>query len=431
MQSVAVSALFLAVGIAIFIIMCMKGAGTIPSAIVGAFIIAFATNTGVFESMFNSFLSGAAGFLKIMLLNFAAGALFGGLLNATGCADRIGLFFAKKMGVHLTFISIYVLVLLLASAGVSPVLVVSFVSFGLLRQLNLPRYIGMVACMGSTLSAAFSPAGINLIICGYLGTSIYGAPLLTTICALANLVLLHVYVMWLVKKARAKGIGYDPMPNEANMKAREEGELPSLWISLLPVVFVIVWCFVMINAFQWRSAHAGVTGMLIASLFLYIALNKRIKGNKFVILDNSVKPVVYALVCSCSAVGFASVVQNTSCFQAIVNGVTSWDISMYAIAVIGTAIFAAICADANGGASAFLAIMGERMLASGANPAVLHRLVQISSGTLDTLPHSGSVVMFMTLFGYDHKAYKYCVISNIVIPAICSVLGIVLALVLY
>ena len=362
LTSVPVSAIFLVVGIAVFIVMCMKGAGTIPSAIVGAFIIAFASNPGLFESMFNSFLTGAAGFLKIMLLNFAAGAIFGGLLNATGCADRIGLFFARKMGVHLTFVSIYVLVLLLASAGVSPVLVVSFVSFGLLRQLNLPRYIGLVACMGSTLSAAFSPAGINLILSGYLGTSIYGAPLLTPILALVNLVLLHIYIMGLVKQARAKNIGYDPMANEAQPRSAED--LPSLAISLIPVLFVIVWCFVMINVFGWMSAHAGVTGMLIASLFIYIVLHKNIKGNKFAILDTSVKPVVNALVCSCAAVGFASVVQNTSCFQAIVQAVTNWNISTYAIAVIGTAIFAAICADANGGASAFLSIMGERMLAT-------------------------------------------------------------------
>lgn len=429
LTSVPVSAIFLIIGIAIFVIMCMKGTGTITAAIVGAFIIAIASNPGVFESIFTSFLAGASNFLKIMLLNFAAGAIFGGLLNATGCADRIGMFFARKAGVNLSFISIYVLVLLLASAGVSPVVVVSFVSFGMLRQLDLPRHIGFVACMGSTLSAAFSPTGINMIVANFLGTSIYAAPLLTVILALLNLVLLHIYVMWLVKRARAKNIGYDPMASEP--KTRDAEELPGLAISLAPVIFVIVWCYVMINLFHWASAQAAVIGLLIASLFVYIVLHKNIKGDKFNVLDNSVKPVVYALVSSCAAVGFASVVQNTSVFEAIVSAVTSWDISAYAIAVIGVAIFAAICADANGGASSFLAIMGERLLATGANPGVIHRLVQTAAGTLDTLPHSGSVVMFMTLYGLDHKSYKYCVISNIVIPTICSIVGIILALVLY
>ena len=178
LTSIPVSAIFVIVGIAVFIVMCMKGAGTIPSAIVGAIIVAIASNAGFFASMFDSFLTGAAGFLKIMLLTFASGAIFGGLLNATGCADRIGLFFANKAGVNLSFISMYVLVILLASAGVSPILVVAFVSFGMLRQLNLPRYIGLIACMGSTLSVPFAPTGINMICAGLMGTSIYSAPVL-------------------------------------------------------------------------------------------------------------------------------------------------------------------------------------------------------------------------------------------------------------
>lgn len=429
LTSIPVSAIFVIVGIAVFIVMCMKGAGTIPSAIVGAIIVAIASNAGFFASMFDSFLTGAAGFLKIMLLTFASGAIFGGLLNATGCADRIGLFFANKAGVNLSFISMYVLVILLASAGVSPILVVAFVSFGMLRQLNLPRYIGLIACMGSTLSVPFAPTGINMICAGLMGTSIYSAPVLSVALCLLNLVLLHLYVLYLVKKARARGIGYDPMANEP--QARKAEELPGLAISLAPVIFVIVWCFVTINVFHWSSLSAGVTGMLIAALFLFIVLNKNIKGNKFAILDTSVKPVVYALVCSCSAVGFASVVKTTSVFEAIVGGVSRWNISPYAIAVIGAAIFAAICADANGGASSFLAIMGERLVSAGANPGAIHRLVQVSSGTLDTLPHSGSVVMFLTLYGLDHKSYKYCLVSNIAIPAICSVVGIILASIIY
>ena len=428
LSSIAVSAIALVLGIVIFMYMCMKGSGTVIAAIVASVIVGITTTTGLFESMFTSFLSGAAGFLQNMLLVFVAGAVFGGLLNATGCSDRIGTTFAKLLGEKNIFILIYLLVIVLQMAGVMPALVISFISFGMLRQLNLPRYIAMTACMGSSFVVLFGPASTNMIASGMLGTSIYTEPVFTIVVAVIHLVLVHLYVMYLIRDARKKGIGYDPMENEALLKTRDESELPPFILAILPVVFVIAWCLITINCFGWVSSHAAVSGMLIAGLFVFIVLGKNIKGRKFEVLEGTAKPIIYALICSCAAVGFASVVQNTAAFQAVVGSVNKWGMSGYVFAVLGVAIFSAVCADGNAGTASFLAIMGKQLTASGLRIGIIHRLAQWASATFDSLPHNGSIVMFLTLFGYNHKqGYKYLVVSNIVITSITTIIALIIA----
>ena len=432
LTSVVVSAIALILGIVIFMYMCMKGSGTIIAAIIASVIVGITTNVGLIESLFTSFISGAANFMQNMLLIFVAGAVFGGLLNATGCSDRIGITFAKLLGDKKIFILIYLLVIVLQMAGVQPALVISFISFGMLRQLNLPRYIAMVACMGSSFVVLFGPASTNMIASGFLGTSIYTEPVFTIVIAAIHLVLIHLYVTYLIREARKKGIGYDPLENESIIKTREESELPCFILAIAPVLFVIAWCLITINCFGWVSGHAGVSGMLIAGLFLFIVLGKNIKGRKLAVLEGTVKPIIYALICSCAAVGFASVVQNTSVFQAIISSANNWGISGYVLAVIGTMLFSAVCADGNAGSAAFLSIMSQKLIASGLNIGIVHRLVQWASATFDSLPHNGSIVMFLTLFGYTHKkGYKYLIVSNIVITTITSIIALIVATIFF
>lgn len=432
LTSVAVSAIAIILGIIIFMFLCMKGTGTVIAAVVASVIVGITTSAGLFESLFSSFLTGAAGFLQNMFLVFVAGAVFGGLLNATGCSDRIGITFAKLLGEKNIFILIYLLVIVLQMAGVQPAIVISFISFGMLRQLNLPRYIAMVACMGASFVVLFGPASTNMIASAALGTSIYTEPIFTIIIAIIHLCLIHLYVMYLVKDARKKGIGYDPMENEQLLTTRNEAELPSFPVAILPVIFVIAWCLISINCFGLSSSYAGVSGMLIAAVFLFIVLGKNIKGRKFEVLEGTAKPIIYALICSCAAVGFASVVQNTAAFQAIISNVTKWGISGYLLAVLGTALFSMVCADGNAGSGAFLAVMGQNLLSSGLNIGIIHRLVQWASATFDSLPHNGSIVMFLTLFGYNHKSgYKYLIISNIVITSITTIIALIVACVFF
>ena len=63
----------------------------------------------------------------------------------------------------------------------------------------------------------------------------------------------------------------------------------------------------------------------------------------------------------------------------------------------------------------------DSFLASGVNLDLLHRLVSISAGALDTLPHSPGIFLTLAVLGLTHKdAYKHIFVTSVVIPTIIT-----------
>ena len=63
----------------------------------------------------------------------------------------------------------------------------------------------------------------------------------------------------------------------------------------------------------------------------------------------------------------------------------------------------------------------------GIDPALMHRVAVIGSGTLDILPHNGAVVTLLTLCGTSHReSYLGVVMTGIVTSLLALVAVIVL-----
>ena len=74
-------------------------------------------------------------------------------------------------------------------------------------------------------------------------------------------------------------------------------------------------------------------------------------------------------------------------------------------------------------------LLAPHYLDMGVNPEALHRVVAISSGALDSLPHNGYVVTtIQSIYGETHRsAYGAVGALTVIVPAI----GVVLAIVLF
>lgn len=69
-----------------------------------------------------------------------------------------------------------------------------------------------------------------------------------------------------------------------------------------------------------------------------------------------------------------------------------------------------------------------RALASGIDPAVLHRVVALATGGLDTLPHNGAVVTLLAISGISHaRGYGDIFIVAVVGPVLATAIVIELA----
>ena len=154
--------------------------------------------------------------------------------------------------------------------------------------------------------------------------------------------------------------------------------------------------------------------------------------NKFVLVGNSISFMMPIVIGTSIVVGFASVVANTEVYNAVVAWIMGLDMNPYVLVVIGTTLMCILCADCLGGSSSFLALMSERILAMGADPAAVHRLTSITSTAFDSMPHNGSICMILMCYGYEHKeGYKYLMISNIAIPMVMSIVSMIVAMIAY
>jgi H+/gluconate symporter-like permease len=332
--------------------------------------------------------------------------------------------------------AIIVVTLLVGLTGAPPLVLMAFLSFGMMKSANLPRYIAMAAVAGaSTISFTSIPGTLgagNVVATQFLGTNIYAGVAIGIVASIAGVILVCIYINRLIKKARHDGVGYESMPIDAQGETRSDSELPSFLCAIIPVFFLLSFCFVGILMLGMQSLQATVVATAGGVLLMYILNRKHMKRKFFDVLRESVNSIQWNIVGAIAVFGFAMVVTNTAFYQKVLSGLTNLSIHPYVLVVFGTIVVAALCADNIGGVAAFLGGIGVKLMESGVNVQVIHRLTNIASGTLDSLPHGGSMILALAMFGYDHKkGYKYLFVVTVMIPLAYTAVALVFALIFY
>ena len=95
------------------------------------------------------------------------------------------------------------------------------------------------------------------------------------------------------------------------------------------------------------------------------------------------------------------------------------------------AVLAGVTGSASGGMSIALASFADTFSkqaeAMGISHQVLHRVVAVASGGMDTLPHNGAVITLLAVTGMTHKeSYVDIGMNTVIIPLISCVVIIIL-----
>jgi H+/gluconate symporter-like permease len=98
-------------------------------------------------------------------------------------------------------------------------------------------------------------------------------------------------------------------------------------------------------------------------------------------------------------------------------------------AAVAVSVIAGLTGSASGGQAIALPLVAPHYLDAGVNPEQLHRVVSISSGALDTLPHNGYVVT--TIRALCKETHQAAYWSMAALSAVVPLLGVVLALCLF
>ena len=410
-----------------------------PVAALGAVLL---TDPSAVAPVFSGiFMEKMVGFLKLYFPVFMLGAVFGKVIEMSGFSRSIVQAAIRYIGRSRANAVIVAVCALLTYGGVSLFVVVFAVypfAAELYRQSNIPKRLmpGAIALGAFSFtmdSLPGTPQIQNIIPTTFFKTTGWAAPVLGTVGSLFIIVLGLAYLEWRRRAAMASGEGYgSSLVNEPQTADREA--LPHPTIAILPLVLVGVANFFftrMIPVWYGSDAytvpasvlpgvHAPVTATvktvvaiwaveaaLLLGILLVVATAFRRISQGFA--DGSKTAVGGALLAAmntASEYGFGGVIAALPGFIVVSDALKGIP-NPLVNAAVSVSSLAGITGSASGGMSIALAAMSDLFI-RGAEAAhipmeVLHRVVAMASGGMDTLPHNGAVITLLAVTGLTHR----------------------------
>ena len=163
---------------------------------------------------------------------------------------------------------------------------------------------------------------------------------------------------------------------------------------------------------------AVITALACAVLTVLAVSHRRLPALRAT-MDAGVNASVLPAMSVASLVGFGAVVAAMPAFDVVRDAVLGIGGGPLVSLAVATNVLAALTGSASGGLTIALDALGATYMARaaeiGLDPALLHRVAVISSGTLDSLPHNGAVVTLLAVCGSTHRdSYRDIVMVGIV-----------------
>ena len=468
-------------GMALLTVLVVQGRSIFVVAPLCALVTVTLSGLDPLGSMTGAYMTGFADFARRFYLIVALGAVFGKLMEESGAAVSIADSIGRRLGAHRACLAVVLACAVLTYGGVS-VFAVGFSVFPLAVQLfrraDLPRrFIPAAICLGSitfTMTSAGSPEIQNLIPIQYLIDATTKAPLtdaragwpVSLIVGALMFFIGQTYLDWVIRREVKSGQRWEDRPSDRNVSgmalaAGSSGvghlspaasavpltessspNLPSAWRALAPLVATVaalnllpLVCKTIASSCESALIGAGFVGervhRLLAhvpedptlSIFLgvvaaYVLLRSHLTDGWKCLGDGFTNGFL-AIGSTAAVVGFGAAVKDLPAFQRVVTWVTHIPGDPLLGAALAVAVIAAIAGSASGGQGIALPILKPIYIDElGVAPRALHRVVAIASGSLDTLPANGFVVMLIRVIcGETHaRAYGPIFVTTVLVP---------------
>ncbi len=386
------------------------------------------------------FMEKMVGFVKLYFPVFMLGAIFGKVIELSGYSEAIVAAVIRTIGRSRANAVIVAVCALLTYGGVSLFVVVFAVypfAAELYRQSDIPKRLlpGAIAlgAFSFTMDALpGTPQIQNIIPTTFFQTTSWAAPILGITGALFIIAVGLSYLEWRRRSALARGEGYGS--NLRNEPERvESGDLPHPLLAILPLLVVGIANFALTRAIpQWygdsytvppeilpgiatpvttsvktvTAIWAVEAALLLGILFVVLSAFKRVAQRFAGASQAAVGGALLAAMNTASEYGFGGVIAALPGFIVVSNALKSIPDPLVNAAVSVSSL-AGITGSASGGMSIALAAMSDLFI-QGAQAAqipleVLHRVVAMASGGMDTLPHNGAVITLLAVTGLTHR----------------------------
>ncbi|EGA91032.1 hypothetical protein GPDM_02050 [Planococcus donghaensis MPA1U2] len=394
------------------------------------------------------FMDKMVGFIKLYFPVFLLGAIFGKIIEMSGIAESIAKTIVRFIGAKQAMLAIIILGAILTYSGVSLFVAVFAIypfAVQLFKQADIPkRLMPATIALGAftfTMDALpGTPQIQNVIPTSFFGTDIYAAPVLGIIGGAVVLFTGLSYLEFRRRQAKKAGEGYSGFTEKTVDDTRDKEE-PRIELSstnsktkqllaFVPLVLVAVMNSYLVRAIPgwypngfdfaalgldnysidvtsnvaiWAVEIALVAGILAALLFDW----KRVMSNMKDGLNTSINGSLLAVMNTASEYGFGGIIAALPGFAKISDSISGTFTNPLVNGAVTTSALAGITGSASGGMGIALSAMGDQfnkaIAAANIPPEVMHRVVAMASGGMDTLPHNGAVITLLAVTGLTHK----------------------------
>lgn len=477
MEGRIVGLLGILLALALMMYLAYRGWSVLLVAPAAAMLAAAFSGQPLLATWTQTFMGGASRFVAQWFPLFLLGGLFGKLMDDSGSITSIARFLTDKLGTRRAMLSVVLASAVVTYGGVS-VFVAFFVLVPMAEQMfraaNIPRRL-----MPATISlGAFtftmsalpgSPSINNAIPMPYFGTTTFAAPGLGVIASL----IIFAFGMWWLGRAEAaarrRGEGYGSATDVApviNEKVREHatavGEFdpaeleqgkrcasePSFLVAVLPLGVVILLNFLtslvilprldfsFLAEKAWGAttfgAVAGIWSVAVAlagGALTVVLLNFRRLPSLRQSVDAGANSSVLPVLTVGSLVGFGAVVAAQPAFVGVRDAVLSIQGGPLISLTIALNLLAGLTGSASGGMVIALDALGETYLRlakeHSINPELMHRVSTLGSGTLDSLPHNGTVLTVLQVSKLTHGESYFDMIMTVIVGPILALIALI------
>ncbi|HDZ10352.1 GntP family permease [Pseudohongiella sp.] len=419
-------------GLALLIVLTLRGWNLFISAPVCALIVALTSGIPIFlaeQNFVQSYMTGFTGFIASWFFMFLLGSIFGKFMEDTGAADSVAGWITGKLGKQRAVLAVVIACAVLTYGGVS-LFVVAFavypMALSLFKEANLPRrFIPAALAFGSvtfTMTSAGSPEIQNWIPMEYLGTTPYAAWEVSLVVAVFMALFGYWWLQRIIGAAVNRGESFQARDNDPKLQERH---LPHPATGMLPLVVVLALSFFYHDSLQQNALIVALLGGVLSLM----AINWRYFNDIQVALGHATTGALIAIGNTAAVVGFGGVARITPAFDMAVLAVTSLPGNELVGAAVAVSAIAGLTGSASGGQVIALPAVAPHYLDLGVNPEQLHRVVAISSGALDSLPHNGYVVT--TIRGICNETHKDAYWAVGAVTVVVPLMGLSLALLLF
>lgn len=428
----------LLLGLVLLVYFTMRGVELLIAAPLCALLVAATSGFPVFPqgvaegapNFTTAYMDGFVSFVKTWFFMFLLGSVFGKVMEASGAADSVAKWIVSTLGAKHAVGAVVMACAVLTYGGVS-LFVVAFsvypMALSLFRTANVPRrFIPASLAFGSvtfTMTSAGSPEIQNWIPTKYLGTTPYAAWEVSLVVGLFMAGFGYMWLMRMVRRASSAGEQFETNPADPVV---EDRELPAVWRGVVPLLAVLVASFLLHDSLKESALIMALGSGIVSGLLLNARYFRRAQLAD--VASAGALGALIAIANTAAVVGFGGVAKLTSGFQSAVDVMTHLPGQPLIGAAVAVSVIAGLTGSASGGQTIALPLLAQHYLAMGVNADALHRVVTISSGALDTLPHNGYVVTTIRSICREpySGAYPAFAALTVIVPALGTSLAILL-----